>query len=572
MNRLAGLPPGTYAPARRGAEDGAVDVGQRFHGIVPVAYEESPFEWVEGEGWRVEREFESGPAKRLRVAVDLAPEGEGTRLTTRLVVTPRSRWTSWLVPVLMRGARRGLDKAYEVARAEVSGNAPPPRPRGAVRARALERLARPGGAIPPAIAERLADHIATADASELRRIRPFALADRWGVTRREALAAALHAVRAGALELHWDSLCPHCRGAKRTASTLSEVRPTAACDACGCDFEVEFDRGLEAAFRPAADLRRIGPEVWCVGGPGNAPHVVLQSRVPAGGETEVVARLKPGAYRVRGGKDARSAPLRVDAADEEAGVVEVWLADDGPRVLTPLVAGAPLRLRLKNPGARNAVARVERTAWLDDVATALDVVLVPGFRDLFASEVLAPGERIAVRRVAILFTDLRGSTALYRRIGDAAAYARVREHFRVLAEATTRHGGAVVKTIGDAVMAAFRSAADAVAAAADMHAGVARLAPPAEGFPLVLKTGLHCGPSIAVNAGGRIDYFGTTTNLAARAEHESRGGDLVATDEVFDDEEVRRALASIAHRAETFRAPLKGFDDEVALHRISFGA
>jgi class 3 adenylate cyclase len=247
----------------------------------------------------------------------------------------------------------------------------------------------------------------------------------------------------------------------------------------------------------------------------------------------------------------------------------VDVEDEGVRCSATVLAKGRVRLRVRNPGARDATVVVERTGWLDDVATALDVLSVPGFRDLFAAEVLAPGERIAVRHVAILFTDLKGSTALYQRIGDAAAYALVRDHFRVLREAVRRRGGMLVKTIGDAVMASFRSASDALAAAVDMQRSIAALPPPAGHEPLVLKAGLHQGPSLVVNAAGQIDFFGTTTNLAARAGHASEGGDVVVTDSVIADDDARRLLEALPHRAEAFPASLKGFDGEVTLHRLT---
>jgi class 3 adenylate cyclase len=64
-----------------------------------------------------------------------------------------------------------------------------------------------------------------------------------------------------------------------------------------------------------------------------------------------------------------------------------------------------------------------------------------------------------------MLTDIRGSSALYNRVGDARAYSWVREHYAVLTRAVREHDGAVVKTIGDAVMAALSSPADGLAAA-----------------------------------------------------------------------------------------------------------
>src|SRR5204863_7715814 len=111
-------------------------------------------------------------------------------------------------------------------------------------------------------------------------------------------------------ELSWDSLCPHCRGAKRSAGSLSDVRAAARCDACGIDFEVEWDKSLEAVFRPAADLRRVDPGVYCLGGPGNTPHVVAQTRVPAGEGTTMRLPLDARAHRGRVPRGAGAATLR----------------------------------------------------------------------------------------------------------------------------------------------------------------------------------------------------------------------------------------------------------------------
>src|SRR3989442_13149618 len=95
---------------------------------------------------------------------------------------------------------------------------------------------------------------------------------------------------------------------------------------------------------------------------------------------------------------------------------------------------------------------LERTAWSDDAATAAEVTALQVFRDLFASEALRPGEQISVGTLTVLFTDLKNSTRLYREIGDATAFGRVMNHFDVLKQAIAAEDGALVKTIGDAVM------------------------------------------------------------------------------------------------------------------------
>jgi class 3 adenylate cyclase len=165
---------------------------------------------------------------------------------------------------------------------------------------------------------------------------------------------------------------------------------------------------------------------------------------------------------------------------------------------------------------------------------------------------------------SLLFTDLRGSTALYHDLGDARAYAQVRNHFSILSDAIRAHHGGIVKTIGDAVMAAFSNPCDAFAAAETMFAGIGeanRQSP--EQRQLVLKAGLHAGPCLAVNANDRLDYFGTTVNLAARLAAHSRGGELTISDEIFLRAEVRRRFDKKLSAAELNQFVPRGFTQSV---------
>ena len=181
---------------------------------------------------------------------------------------------------------------------------------------------------------------------------------------------------------------------------------------------------------------------------------------------------------------------------------------------------------------------------------------------LFSNEALRPGEQISVGSLTMLFTDLRGSTQLYREIGDAPAFGRVMSHFDVLRDAIKDEDGAVVKTIGDAVMAVFRNPAAALRAILKAQR---ILANPTDGaLPLMLKVGIHAGPCIAVTLNERLDYFGGTVNMAARLEGLSTGGDVVVSPVVFADPDVAEMLkqSESTLSAEPFEMMLKGFDEE----------
>jgi class 3 adenylate cyclase len=205
---------------------------------------------------------------------------------------------------------------------------------------------------------------------------------------------------------------------------------------------------------------------------------------------------------------------------------------------------------------------LERTSWSDRAVTAAEVTTLQVFRDLFSNELLRPGERISVGNMTVLFTDLRDSTSFYQQIGDAPAFGRVLDHFGVLREAIVGEDGAIVKTIGDAVMAVFRRPVSAVRAILNAQQ---RLAFPPDGAPpLYLKAGVHHGPCIAVTMNDRLDYFGSVVNLAARLERLSSGEDVIISEAIHHDPEVAEFLSSPEHQfvVERFEAQLKGFDKE----------
>jgi len=229
-------------------------------------------------------------------------------------------------------------------------------------------------------------------------------------------------------------------------------------------------------------------------------------------------------------------------------------------------------LIMRNDGATAKTLVIEDRRWAQDALTAHEATTMQAFRDLFADAVLRPGDQVAIGRIAFLFTDIKGSTDLYNRVGDARAYGFVREHYAVLTRAVREHDGAVVKTIGDAVMAAFTDPLNALDAALAIRDDIAlfnrRLAAEAGGddVAILVKIGLHSGACIAVTLNDRFDYFGRTVNLAARLQGESAGGDIVLSAILAAEHGVAERVATLDAQAETAR--VKGFAEPVALRRI----
>lgn len=188
---------------------------------------------------------------------------------------------------------------------------------------------------------------------------------------------------------------------------------------------------------------------------------------------------------------------------------------------------------------------IEDSAWRQKIdqrygsLSGHELLALQPFRNLFVNEPLPASESFQVRQMTLLFTDLGGSTALYARKGDPFAYGLVRGHFLLLQDIIHQNGGAIVKTIGDAVMAVFSASDQALRAAlASQRAMYAfnRELELEKQDQLLLKIGLHTGPCLMVTLNERLDYFGTTVNVAARVQGKAGLEEILFTDEV------RRAL------------------------------
>lgn len=535
-----------------------------------LKWRELPFEWVEGRFFRSIREFESGPIARFEGGMELRREPDGsTRVLVDSAFTPRNAVGTLLVKHAA-GKKAMEDAAAMLERFDKSlacGEEcyPAKRTKSPVNAPALAQRAEVlrQAACDKAIAARLLRFVEHGYDDELSRMRPFELADAWGFQRLAALKVFLHATRAGLLDLSWEVLCPNCSGANHKAATLGGLDNKAQCPGCELEYGVDLDRSVELRFSASPVVRATEAHTFCVGSPARTPFAAMQLVSRPGEARTVELDLPAESFVLRDLENKRCLALRPSASCP-AGLNVDLAAMEGE---APFKPGA-VRLTL-SPGAKPTVVRLERESWKEKAATAALVTTLQNFRDLFSSEVLAPGVEISVRTVALLFTDLKGSTALYEKVGDAAAYSIVRDHFGYLFDIVEERGGAVVKTIGDAVMAVFARPEDAVAAALEMQERVgelnARLAPkPA----VVLKIGVHAGPSIAINAGGVLDYFGTTVNIAARVQNESLGEDVVLSQSVFAEKSVSSLLSSRRFQDQPFEANLKGLSAHFQLHRI----
>ena len=580
FNRDTGVPEIEIDAAHKPQRNARRKVRLTMYGL-PVEWEEQPFEWVKPFRFGIERVYSKGPLSRLRVLAELTPnDGGGTHLIYQLWSTPRNLPGAVAIGlqvnfVVSRRFREAIKKydtaAFEGAKNEASQSNVSQSSFDLARLESLRQKLVADleqAELPPqkrALADRLSDFLQHADDLAVTRIRPYKLADDWGEPRRDVLEICLRATRVGLLDFQWDLLCPLCRGPQESGRSLKDINAHVHCAGCQIDFTVNFDRFVELTFRPNPAVRRVNVFAFCIGSPQMTPHVVAQQLLPASEERVLNLPLESGSYRLRALEVPGS--LDVTVSPDGATSAQVVVSRDGWSGDLLNVAER-FTLELRNDTGAEQLVMLERMAWNDQATTAAEVTALQMFRDLFASEALRPGEQISVGTLTVLFTDLRDSTRLYREIGDATAFGRVMGHFDVLRKAIAEHDGAVVKTIGDAVMGVFRCAADGLEAMLEVQRALAQ---PSEGtMPLQLKAGLHTGPCIAVTLNDRLDYFGSTVNLAARLEGLSTGSDVIISRTVYEDSQVRELLDAKGLSATEFDMSLKGFDDErFALWRVS---
>lgn len=568
VNEAAGSP--AYRVEERANEQGRVD---RFAsvGIGPfrINWEEGFGEWQENRRLVQVRKFLNGPFRRFEVGGELFAEGEGTRLVFSANIECVG------VQGLLAKASGQIDREFDRRLAAIERlireSALPDHIAGARELEAAKPSARRRLAAliddldrDPAshgLSLRLAAFLLHAPIVALRSIRPLSIARFWQATPNDVVELFLAAQRRGILAMGWDLLCPRCRGAKSRVERLHDLPQGAHCSSCNIDYKRDFTRNVELTFHPEPWLRPLPQGELCLLGQGTTPHVKFQAEVDAGATKSFALTLPSGAYRFR----TIEAGPEADADIDEIGFIPEVTASVSDILLAR--PGMKHELLIHNETDRPLFFVVEERNWIRDALTGERVIAMPAFRRLCPEQLLRPGDDVEIGRVAIMFTDLQGSTKLYDELGDAIAYRLIRDHFAYLSERVQRHNGFIVKTVGDAVMAAFHDPADAVRAALSMQDEVASFNRGRNDGGIVLKVGLHVGACIAVTVGSVLDYFGSAVNAASRLEHQCRGGEVVISEAIVADGEARDVLAGRTLTDDS--AFLRGLSEAVRFVRVA---
>ena len=458
----------------------------------------------------------------------------------------------------------------------------------------------------PRVISKLETMIHTADDYDLFRINPVKYAADKGMSEIEAIDLFLYGTRAGLFEMEWHLTCAYCAYVVESFRDLTDLYTHFGCKVCSSVNDVALDDYIQVSFTVSSQIRDIvfrHPESLST--EDYYLKYYLSKGVLPSGEGEkfedqlrhltklfadilphekstVELDMVPGLFQIRDMSNNTSVTFFIsDSQDPGQQTISLKLLNSKfqavDRTLVPQeIFIEPCTLQLEQVGQLSSgkvVIDIENLMekkspiWmihfppdytpsykqLEPFLSGKKLLTTQTFRDLFRSEMVSSSEGIGVKDITFLFTDLKGSTDLYDRIGDLKAYSLVRQHFVTLGKVITQNSGAVVKTIGDAVMATFMNPVDALKTAIEMLHDIEELNHNISDN-LILKIGIHRGPSIVVTLNDHLDYFGQTVNIAARVQGLAGANEIYLSsdahnypgvDEVLDEYEVTSEQALV---------------------------
>jgi class 3 adenylate cyclase len=409
----------------------------------------------------------------------------------------------------------------------------------------------------PEVVNTIESLVLNSDDRSLCRINASYFAAKNGLDVEQTIAGFLHAARLGVFELNWNVLCPGCGGTLESGASLKTIsHDKYTCALCAAGYEPTLDEVVEVTFTVSPSVRRIAAHdphtlpmnefyrqiFW--GSGFDLPddeslerilqEITLDSLELAPGERATMSLLAPEAFLIVFDPVVHMAmfiEVKGEPTRERQTLTAILNTEHAPTDHVTIRPG-PLRISFEN----RAKVRTLPGVWIADerlhelmgkrrpFLTAKRLLTNQTFRDLYRAETLNVDQRLKITSLTFLFTDLKGSTELYDRVGDLVAYDLVNTHFQALQNIVAAEAGAVVKTIGDAVMATFPTPDRAVAAALRMRVAMRDL-----GSDFILKIGIHEGPCLAVMLNDRQDYFGQTVNIAARVQGLANSTSIFAT-------------------------------------------
>ncbi|MTI89699.1 MAG: adenylate/guanylate cyclase domain-containing protein [Balneolaceae bacterium] len=530
-------------------------------------WKEEPYEWEKPFRYSLTRHYKLGLVKYFKLSMNMIPEEKGTRIKFKLWATPFNFFFSYLIRffierVIKRRLSKVLIEIFEAIKNKVKPYETLP-PKKLVhggnnrltklRTRLIEETKR------ERIVNRLLDFLKKAEDDELERIHPYALAEYWGEKKYSVLNVFLHATNLEILDFSWDICCPSCKSPKHRFRKMKKAHIQLYCNECESNYSMDFNRNMHMVFTPHPLIRKLANKRYCLGGPGNKPHRVFQHYMDLAEDKYLYIQLEEGSYLFR--SHNHDGYLKLNVRDNGADNVTLYITDDDFDGQEVTISCTP-NLVISNHSSQKVTCFIDKLNWKQEAIYASEVSSSLDFRNLFAAETLKENSKVKASGVTMLFTDLMNSTEIYLQEGDESAIGRVMSHFKVIQKIVAEERGGIVKTIGDSVMAVFREPVSALKAVQRIQQIFTTSTHMGEAFKL--KAGIHFGDCTAVNLNGRIDYFGTTVNIASRLVDLADEKEIMVSEEVYNHPDVKLYIRQQRDKffVKESQQELKGFDDE----------
>lgn len=436
---------------------------------------------------------------------------------------------------------------------------------------------------------------------DLIRINPIFISNKFQMNEKEVTNIFIEASRAGIFDLSWSLICPTCGAILIQNESINELnRDSHYCTICELDVPVRLDDYVEVVFKftpgiisSKVDLSQYQHEnfssffsrsfVRSKSLENYSKNNLLDFTFISAGEIRKFKTtvVKGSLYRLIGININKTYYIKASSSTNKK-IPIIDITDNGfPEGELNIYPGE-LEIEVKNCSSEAVGLSFVKTEpeLLSNILKNDPPYFKPflsgkvllnnnTFRQLYKIEELSANLKLNLRSLTLLFTDLKGSTEMYDKIGDIAAYNLIQQHFQVLENIVDKYNGAVIKTMGDAIMAAFSTPEDGLLASIDMLTDI-KSVNIKDINSLCLKIGLHEGHALVINRDNKLDYFGQNVNIAARIQGIAGPDELFISQRVFDFKSIKKALYDRKKSIKIYKREtrLKGVGETQTVYKV----
>lgn len=496
------------------------------------AWIEEPFQWEAPYGYSVKRHYQNGHFKELTFSVELTRLGNETHIAITHAGTAKNKISLLRIKLMFsnkykRKLRKTLfsyDQDSKIKNPEKSDSVRNRFNNRKHRENLIQKLSLESRK--PVASKKLIMYLKTSDEQKLKAIHPADIASALTIQLHEAIELLLKAASLEILIFNWNLVCPDCKNHVQSVSHLFKITGHLYCNSCETTFKPDFNKTIQLVFQPHPLVRKLSNKNYCLGSPANRSHIVMRQYIRPGKKQFLKVRLSPGKYRLF--TDRYEGTILIDVK-ENGPVNNILRIKKGNPAGQKISLSASPNLILHNQTGRRVMVSLEKADWIRPVV-ASEITSLQTFRNHFPNELIRDEEKFHSSDLTVMFTDLFNSSQMYSTEGDESAIKQVMDHFEILRRAVDKERGAIVKTIGDSIMAVFRSPLHALRAFLNAQEEIKKQTKTGK---IKLKAGIHTGDCIAVTLNNRIDYFGKTVNISARLVEQAYENELVVSNDVF---------------------------------------